>query len=669
MDYKDKYLKYKQKYLKLKIQLGGNNAKIGDKICDKNNLSNVLGNIIKEEKYNDSWGNKRNKWILDTGIEINKNDENKQWIICNNNTPEETIELFKNNIEDKLNEYRNRKYLIYEYESKKFNNIDGFSVLPNYDIIIINDNLNEETYIGNKIIFKIISPINGVFNIENIKIIKNNNKIFDKNVNIYNNNDYIDNIFYLINNYIFDIKIYVCDWNDVGGRFGNNIIYLIWWCLSFIDKNNIGENIIIGMLNGYIKSKILRFNKYKNICNNNDDTEIFYPKENNQYGLENYPYNYELLLSFKKCNNYLYTENIDITKYNILNKKDFIGNLLVNLIEKETLEIINLHKNSFINNTCLHYRGSDFCHTPKFYVLHFRYYLESLELIFEKITENNITIDIYNHPDDNEIIELMIVYLKYNLNKKYSNISIIFRKEKDIFDNIGITEFNELNILYTMSLCKNIILGNSSLSLWSPFISQNSTIYYIYNNHPSDYKINFYPLYSKLQEILYPLNCINILNKDNEDYYLKYLIKCVIPEQINYHIYFILLYIMYFNKDINYYIENFAKKIDNANVEYMDEILIDILNTFNLFKENKLYFKEKNIEPEYSYIDASGKIYYIEKYVNHRIFGYFINILNSIHEETNINIKNKILCDFIDFLSMDNNNLEMTYKIMQIEDN
>lgn len=647
MDYKEKYLKYKQKYLKLKlkIQSGGGNAKIGDIICNKYSESDILGKIVEEFYFS---------FTLDTGLEIDKNREGISWIKCKY-TYEELKEIFKNNIINKLNEHRNRKYLIYEYESKKFNNIDGDSVLPNYDIIIIDENSSEEIYTGNKIIFKITEPINDIFNIKNIKIIQNSIKIFDENMVIQSdggqylgvyvsykylpNNSNIDDIFKIIYYYIYNTKIYICDWTDVGGRFGNNIMYFIWWCLAFIDKNNIRENIIIGMKYGHIKSKALKI-IYSNIC----VPEIFYPQINiTNLGTEK-GYDYKYSLNFEKnCNK---QQNTKFMEYNILCKKEFIGNLLFNLIEKEPLEIINSHNNSFTNNTCLHYRGSDFCHTDEFNVLHFRYYLESLEIIFQNMTESNtrnITIDIYNHPNDYEIIELMMVYLKYNLNKKYPHISILFRKEKEIFESLNITKFNELNILYTMSLCKNIIMGNSSLSLWAPFLSQNSTIYYIYKD-TSSYRINFYPLYSKFTEILYPLHCINILNDENKDsiYYLKYLIPCYLYrnkyelylQAYNYHTYFILLYIIYFNKEKEHYINNSEIKIDNTSI-IINHDLTKLYNYLKSFKEDKTYFEK-----------LRERIFLLENY---------INILNNIHEEKNENIRNELLSNLIDFLSIENN--------------
>lgn len=638
MEYKEKYFKYKQKYLKLKTQLGGNNISIGYKICDKKN--NVFGKIIDQEM---------DIFILDSGQKINKYDENKKWIKCNH-TCEELMEIFKTNIKNKLRELMDRKYLIYKHNKKMFSNIDGNGVLPDYKIIIINENENKEESVGNKIIFKIDKPSNNIFNIKNIKIIQNGINVFDKNMSIPKNNDKdlvkyitnVDDVFKQIYYYIFNTKIYICDWNNVGGRFGNNIMYLIWWCLAFLNKNDIRENIIIGMKNGFIKSKALMI-EYYNIC----IPEIFYPIANTSYLYTGKEYDYKYPLNFKKnCDKNQDTEFIE---YNILCKKEFICNLLINLIERETLEKINFYKKNFTNNTCLHYRGSDFCHTKDFNVLHFRYYLESLELIFQNMENNvkNITIDIYNHPDDYEIMELMIIYLQYNLSNKYPDISITFRKEKEIFENLHITKFNELNILYTMSLCKNIIMGNSSLSLWAPFLSQNSTIYYIYKDTSLD-KINFYSMYSKMEEILYPLNCINVLNDKNEDekYYLKYLIPCYLIKSYlgsyySYHAYFLLLYAIYLNKDMDNYITSDVRTIDNmGDIGDMDDTNNIINNELKTLYDSFKLFKEGKTEiPTIRYNDFILKNY--------------LEFLKNIHIEKNENNRKKYLSDLIDFLSMD----------------
>ena len=190
-----------------------------------------------------------------------------------------------------------------------------------------------------------------------------------------------------------------------------------------------------------------------------------------------------------------------------------------------------------------------------------------------------------------------------------------------------------------MSLCKNIIMGNSSLSLWSPFLSQNSNIYYIYKNTSSD-KITFYPLYSKLDEILYPLNCTNILNDENtndDNQYLKYLIPCYLAKIWNigyysYHAYFRLLYTMYLNKDINQYIISNRRKIDNHNKLDINTELDTLYNLFKTYKEDVSF---QNIIPRQVLLEN------------------YLNYLDNINKEKDENIRKEHLNNLINYLIID----------------
>lgn len=140
----------------------------------------------------------------------------------------------------------------------------------------------------------------------------------------------------------------------------------------------------------------------------------------------------------------------------------------------------------------LHFRGSDFCVTQQnergsdFYVLHFKYYYNILQ---QNKDLQHRTIVLFYHPDDDNIIDMMIVYLGYF----FPNCKFI--KESQFIEKSHVHIAKQLELIYLISKFSTIILSNSSFSFWAGYLASpniSSKIYGIFEYNfaiPRPYRI------------------------------------------------------------------------------------------------------------------------------------------------------------------------------------
>jgi hypothetical protein len=503
------------------------------------------------------------------------------------------IKIIINNCIDEIS---NAEYCIYDVKEHIFKKEQGKNLILKFEII---DKIDENT-----IIFELKNKNTTI----KLEFLVNNNNYFllkiddelTKNNKIITNYKLLDDMNKLIHQIIFfkifdNIQISICDFKITFGRFGNKLFMYIWWMLYILQKNNNIEtkNILIGT-------------NFKNKEKNNTltildifDTQII----NNEYNLN------PTSISFK----FPYDESVEINEKSTVvsvtmkNKKELMKNFLKILMIKSNLDKIDGAKTSFSDNIVLHFRGSDFCITTEnifnkttFVTLHFKYYFDSLVDIIKNIKKENITIDIFHHPHDKDIIYLMKIYLKEKLEQVFPTKTILLRDEKEVLAIINLNKLSEMDLIYIIGCYKNIILSNSSLNFWSAIMSSNDAkLYYLYKE-PQKYNkqlltSNYYVAFDKLPLIVNNTICINMANRIND--IRKYLFPCYIKLNLNYnnrcicfknagmfdynnisyHIFFIFLKIIYLKERITF--TDFSNKI--LNIEHSENILNSGINNNN----------------------------------------------------------------------------------------
>lgn len=254
---------------------------------------------------------------------------------------------------------------------------------------------------------------------------------------------------YRINNVFFEnilnipTSVYQIYYNS--GRFGNFLFCLFKCIHQMIDNNGQEPILLIGI------SSILSHHRHSDLT----------------YGIN--PNVFVDLYSRSMDNSFVFPIGSNDFTIEAKYRQEYINLLpLINSLSPPELEETYF-------DVAMHFRGGDFCNTDqnftygygspyardsKFFVLHFKYYLDALYRI-----KNPKQVVIFHQADDNNIVSIMIKYLK----QYFPNVS--FYRERDM---LGDMEMNEFRLIYIMSQFKHIVMSNSSLSFWSGFLSERA---------------------------------------------------------------------------------------------------------------------------------------------------------------------------------------------------
>ena len=475
-----------------------------------------------------------------------------------------------------------------------------------------------------------------------------------------------------------DVTMYICKIR--GGRIGNLMFSYFWelYKLSITCNNKkITKDVIITDFNYYFNfSGETRFSKISKLS-------FTSPLKNYSEENENTTYDqiYEKLNAEKIITLYDFSVKSDgDNKYNLHDFRNNIISLFKLMLSKDIQNKINKIKETnymFFDNIALHFRGSDFCVTHEnnthkniisFTVLHFRYYYDCILDVLKHIgpEKEKIFVNIFHHPYDTYTVDIMIAYLHEKL-KDYTNI--VFRKEKDLLDNIDVNEkMTEFDLINIISKFKYIVSSNSSFSAWPLFFS-NESIGYVCGEMKKTIndvliKYNFYNCYSQTDT----LKNITIVKKYETEGEFSYLVPCYtninkyfnalfdkkfdIVSDINYYDFYILLsaILQHDIKDNNYFTTIFSKFYNNIT---------------QLGFENSSNIKTE-IEYSTQTADKIHVVYEIYKFVtslNNNIDFivddpiYSVNFLKFIGILKKIKINNKLIVKLIDTLNYSMGNI------------
>jgi hypothetical protein len=155
---------------------------------------------------------------------------------------------------------------------------------------------------------------------------------------------------------------------------------------------------------------------------------------------------------------------------------------------KEEL-MIDYYKDSFkinLKSIAIHFRLGDYLELTHYHkITSFVYYLKAIKYLKEKLSDfDEYVFVIFGEKADNNIIDKFLYQINHNLDKPINYIKIYDRYPNNK---------NDYAELFYMSNCNHIIMGNSTFSWWSSYISDNDNS----NSNSNLEKIIIYPSKTK----------------------------------------------------------------------------------------------------------------------------------------------------------------------------
>ena len=149
------------------------------------------------------------------------------------------------------------------------------------------------------------------------------------------------------------------------------------------------------------------------------------------------------------------------TKYFV----DYLQSLKEFINYKTLLEINNIQYQ--YNTIALHLRFGDYLKLNKVYVkLSLNYYIDAIKTLEHKVI-NSIIFFHENNVKDSKIIEEYVDEIK----SKFPYINV-----KDVYKDYGISD--DWKQLLLISQCENIIIANSTFSLWGAYLNDHANVCY-----------------------------------------------------------------------------------------------------------------------------------------------------------------------------------------------
>ena len=176
-------------------------------------------------------------------------------------------------------------------------------------------------------------------------------------------------------------------------------------------------------------------------------------------------------------------DNCDLIKGYFQSYKYFIKNYPK---VKEEL-MIDYYKDSFkinLKSIAIHFRLGDYLELTHYHkITSFVYYLKAIKYLKEKLSDfDEYTFVIFGERANNDLIDKFISQINFNLDKPIHYIKIYDRYPNNK---------NDYAELFYMSNCNHIIMGNSTFSWWSSYISDSD------NSNSNSEKIIIYPSKTK----------------------------------------------------------------------------------------------------------------------------------------------------------------------------
>jgi hypothetical protein len=243
------------------------------------------------------------------------------------------------------------------------------------------------------------------------------------------------------------------------GGLGNQL-FQIAFLFSLSQKTQhkmiLTENVIGPRQRLYFNNIFCNFSKFIDTKYNSKNAKLIMEHKEFHYTT------YEENKIYQNKNEICFNGYFQNTKYFV----DYLQSLKEFINYKTLLEINNIQYQ--YNTIALHLRFGDYLKFNKVYVkLSSNYYINAIKTLEQHRVINSIIIFHENNTEDSKLIEEYVDEIK----SKYPNMNV-----KDVYIDYGIND--DWKQLLLISQCENIIIANSTFSLWGAYFNGHANVCY-----------------------------------------------------------------------------------------------------------------------------------------------------------------------------------------------